>query len=194
MEEEFNYKTLRKIQQLEKSSPLFSKIDRNFYQECHKHIKDLEQSEKQDESSLKNKELTEEIQNLKKIVNNIYELREKKIVQAALIKARDGSPDTKNLIDIEAKLFSSLVELINSSRDNLFEKKQEKKEIVEEKKENKTEDKVENKNPIIRVTETIPEFVGTDMKNYNLRKDDVLSISKDMSDTLTKRGVAKQIK
>ena len=57
-----------------------------------------------------------------------------------------------------------------------------------------TVEKIENTNPIVRVTIDIPEFIGTDMKTYSLRKDDVLSLPKEMSEPLLKRDVIKQIK
>jgi hypothetical protein len=43
------------------------------------------------------------------------------------------------------------------------------------------------------VAKDIPEFIGTDAKKYNLRKGDVLSLPKDMSDTLSKRDAVKEI-
>jgi hypothetical protein len=51
-----------------------------------------------------------------------------------------------------------------------------------------------NNNPIIRVIEDIPEFIGTNEKKYNLRKNDILSIPQDMSEMLSKRGVVEKIK
>lgn len=192
--EDINYKNLRRIQQLEKNSPLPTKIDSNFYQNLSSYLKTLEKMSEEEENQQKIKLIKEELQNTKKIADNIYELREKKIVQAALSTVRGGKPDLKNLIEPEKKLFDSLVDQIIASRKTIFEK--ESKEIKEDKvkpKEEKEEKKT-NINPIVRVTEDIPEFVGTDMKTYSLRKEDVLSLSKEMSEPLLKRGVVKQIK
>ena len=68
---------------------------------------------------------------------------------------------------------------------NLDEKKPEEKEEIEENK--------ENNNPIARVTQNIPEFIGTDKNKYTLRKDDVISLPKDMSEMLLKRGAIEKI-
>lgn len=191
--EDINYKTLRRIQELEKSSPLLTKIDTNFYHKLSAYLKNLEKIVEKEENPQKIKLFNDEIQNTKKIAFNIYELREKKIVQAALSKVRGGKPDLKNVLDIEKKLYDSLVEQIILSRKEIFEEKRDevKKDIPKtlEKRDRKT-----NHNPIIRVLEDIPEFVGIDMKTYMLRKDDVLTISKEMSEPLVKRGVVKQIK
>lgn len=192
---EISYKTLRRIQQLEKTSPLFTKIDVNFYHKLSDYLKNLEKVIEQEENAQKIKLFNDEIQNTKKIAFGIYELREKKIVQAALSKVRGAKPDLKNVLDIEKKLYESLVEQIILSRKKILEEKS--IEVKKDKSKTVTLKKEEikrNTNPIVRVLEDIPEFVGTDMKTYSLRKNDVLTVSKEMSDPLVKRGVVKQIK
>lgn len=193
--EEINYKTLRKIQQLERTSPLFTKIDTDFYHKLALYIKNLENIVEREENPQKIKLFKDEIQNTKKIANSIYELREKKIVQSALSTVRGGKPDLKNLLDIEKKLYDSLVEYINFSRKEILDGKSEKIKKDKPKPEKSEEKgKTKNDNPILRVEENIPEFVGTDMKTYLLRKEDVITLSKEMIDPLIKRGVVKQIK
>ncbi|MCK5112627.1 MAG: hypothetical protein KAQ84_03710, partial [Thermoplasmatales archaeon] len=187
---EISYKTLRRIQQLEKTSPLLTKIDVNFYHKLSEYLKNLESVLEQEENAQKIKLFNDEIQNAKKIAFGIYELREKKIVQAALSKVRGGKPDLKNVLDIEKKLYESLVEQIILSRKKILEEKS--VEVKKDKSKTVTLKKEEikrNTNPIVRVLEDIPEFVGTDMKTYSLRKNDALTVSKEMSGPLVKRGV-----
>ena len=45
----------------------------------------------------------------------------------------------------------------------------------------------------IRVIEDIPEFIGTNEKKYNLRKNDILSLPDDMFEMLNRRGVVRKI-
>jgi hypothetical protein len=52
----------------------------------------------------------------------------------------------------------------------------------------------QNKNPIVQVTHDIPEFIGTDMKKYNLKKGDVISIPPDMKTMLSKKNVIRELK
>lgn len=191
---DINYKALRRIQQLEKNSPLLTKIDTLFYSRLSAYLKTLDTIAKKEENAQKSKFLQEEIQNTKKIATSIYEQREKKIVQAALSTARGGKPDLKNLLEGEKILFDSIVAQIMQTRKKIFDTKPEekKKETPPIKPENRG--KQENTNPMVRVTADIPEFVGTDMKNYRLRKEDVVSLPKDMADPLVKRGVAKPVK
>ena len=104
------YVAIRKIQLMEEKTPLLTKIDRNFYSET---LEDLEDSGEIPE---------EEIQTIKRIIDNIYELREKKIMKAVLSKARGGKPDLKNLLDAEKNLFDSALDILIQSRTRFFSK------------------------------------------------------------------------
>lgn len=194
--EEISYKTLRRLQQGEQTSPVLTKINANFYQDLSSYIKTIEQNVGNEKNSQKLKLFTDEAQNTKKIANSIYELREKKIVQAALATARGAAPDLKNLLDIEKKLYNALVEQIAVSRKEIFEEPTDrhvKKQpvnlyVVDQPKRDP------NTNPIVRVLEDTPEFIGTDEKTYSLRKEDVLSLPSEMTEPLLKKGVVKQVK
>jgi len=104
------YVTIRKIQLMEEKSPLLTKIDRNFYSEMLEHLENPDEMPE------------EEIQTIKRISDNIYEQREKKIMKVALSKARDGKPDLKNLLDAEKKLFDSALGILIQSRTRFFSK------------------------------------------------------------------------
>ncbi|DAC73394.1 MAG TPA: hypothetical protein DSN98_00490 [Thermoplasmata archaeon] len=193
--EEISYKTLRRLQQAEQTSAALTKINVNFYQDLSAYIKTLERSIENEKNPQKLKLFSDEAQNTKKITNSIYELREKKIVQAALATARGATPDLKNLLDIEKKLYTALVEQIVLSRKEIFEEptdrhptKQSTQPSVEPLKNNP------NTNPIVRVLVDTPEFIGTDEKTYSLRKEDVLSLPSEMTETLLKNGMVRQVK
>ena len=61
---------------------------------------------KKEENNDRVKLFQEEIKNIEKLATSIYELREKKIVQAALSKVRGGKPDLKNALMLEKRLFA----------------------------------------------------------------------------------------
>jgi len=194
--EEISYKTLRRLQQGEQTSSVPTKINVNFYQNLSSYIKTIEQSVENEKNPLKLKLFADEAQNTKKIANSIYELREKKIVQAALATARGATPDLSNLLDIEKKLYNALVEQIAVSRREIFEEpidRYPKKQpvsppVVDQPKRDP------NTNPIVRVLEDTPEFIGTDEKTYLLYKEDVISLPREMTEPLLKKGIVKQIK
>ena len=198
-EEEINYRNLRKIQQMEKSSAILTSIKTSFYDELKKYLEKIDNLLIKETSSQKKKILEEEIENTKKIAYNIYEQREKKILLATISKIRGGNPDLSNLIEIEKDLFDSISCFLQTSREKFFEKKIENDLVLNEQKEdiiNKSvkieEEQTSNINPIVIVNEDIPEFIGTDEKKYLLRKNDVLSLPKDMCDMLLKRNKVKK--
>jgi DNA replication initiation complex subunit (GINS family) len=199
-DEEINYRTLRKIQQMEKNSPGLTSLQPDFYISLIKYLNSLEDRFKKETASQKKILLQDEIHNIKKISSNIYEQREKKILLAAVSKARGGNPDAKNLDDIEKKLFDNTLDIMLQTRKQIFgEKNANKSNKTEEKpvgtNNEQTEDAKQNEaNPMVIVTQNIPEFVGTDTKKYNLRKGDIISLPIDMTDTLAKRNVVKRIK
>lgn len=193
--EEINYKTLRRLQQGEQTSATLTKITVDFYQNLSAFVRNIERSVEQEKNPIKLKLFTDEMINTKKIANSIYELREKKIVQAALATARGATPDLKNLLEIERKLYTALVDQIIASRKMIFEQHvippepSTLKQVTPEKPKI-----VSNTNPIVRVLEDTPEFIGTDEKTYSLRKEDVLSLPQDTANPLLKKGVVKQVK
>ena len=197
-EDEISYKTLRKIQQMEKNSPVLTDLRPNFYNELSEFLENLENRLDSETSSQKQTLLKEEISNIKKIAVNIYELREKKILLAVVTKARGGNPDLKNITDVEHNIYDPVLELLQRSRKQILESKKNENNVEDEKEDEpiepeKPDENDKNTNPIVRVTEDIPEFIGTDTKKYNLRKNDVLSLPEDMSKMLTKRGAVKRI-
>ncbi len=112
--------------------------------------------------------IIDEIENTKKIGISIYEHREKKILLAAISKARGGNPDLKNIIQEEKILFDSVYELILNSRKSTIdiEKLDDDKEpkAIELKKEsiqeNKTEIKQEEPTQEIKTEEKQEENSG----------------------------------
>ena len=196
-EDEINYRMLRKIQQMEKNSPVLTELKTDFYNALSEYLKNLNNRLERETSSQKQILLKDEIQNTKKIAINIYEQREKKILLAVISKARGGNPDLKNMIDVEKNLFDPVLNLVLDSRKKILENETKENissntKTVEPKE--KTVEKQENSNSIVRVTKDIPEFIGTDEKKYNLRNNDVVSLPEDMSDMLSKRGVVEKVK
>ena len=106
------YMTFREIQLMEEKSPLLTKIEQKFYSKLSEFQK------------TPNNMTEKEIQNIEKIFVGICEMREKKIVQAALSKARGGKPDLKNMLDMEKKLFDSIVDIMLQSRKRFFNEDQ----------------------------------------------------------------------
>jgi DNA replication initiation complex subunit (GINS family) len=211
-DEEINYITLRKIQQLEKNTPVLTDLKTDFYIDLSNYLKRLNKRVEGESDTQKKMLLEDEIQNTRKIALNIYEHREKKIMLAAVSKTRGGRPDEKNMLAVEKDLYERLIHYLQEIRSQIFEGKKSEKnsdlqkdsiekqvekkdeEIKEESKDETVSNKIySNTNPVLLVNQDIPEFVGTDAKKYSLRKDDLLSTPKEMADMLCKRKAAEKI-
>jgi len=194
--EDINYKTLRKLQQSEQASSLLTKIHTGFYKDLSSYLKTLGHSIENESNPLKLKLFTDEIQNTKKIANNIYELREKKIVQAALATVRGATPDLTNFLEIEKRLYTALVDQILVSRREILEQPADPiaKTSLSVLKTPPQEIPESNTQPIVQVLQDTPQFIGTDGKAYSLRTEDVLSLPNEMAEPLLKRKVVKQVK
>jgi DNA replication factor GINS len=211
-DDEFDYKTLRKIQESEKQSPMITKIPKTFYAEVSVFLKTLQDQFEKETKQKRKMIIADEIQNIEKIVINIYEQREKKIIIAAMSRIRGGNPSVNNLLDTELTLFETLQDVLKNARDTILSKE---KEVVSEgrsddrlaqngRQEKKTmtpaSDKVRKKESIptndhafVTITKDMPTFVGTDTKQYTIKRGDVLSIPPQMADMLIKRRIAEKI-
>jgi DNA replication initiation complex subunit (GINS family) len=199
-EEGINYRSLRKIQQTEKSSVTLTSLKTSYYDELRKYFDEMENLLINEASSQKKRILEEEIENTRKIAHNIYEQREKKILLASISKIRGGNPDLTNMIEPERDLFDSISDLLRKTRENILKNQNENNYNPIEREADKTGKQIKNDagqasntNPIVLISEDIPQFLGTDEKKYFLRKNDVLSLPDDMCEMLLKRGVAKKI-
>jgi len=215
-ENEISYKTLRKIQQAEKNSPQITKINNEFYYNVTSFLHELENRLEEEKKPQKQMLLAEECQNIEKIIRNIYEQREKKIILAAIAKARGGNPSIKTLIPEEKTFFSDLYHTIVEFRKNILTQKQDHKDItqkrtqdtttsISQQSETKETDEKTNEqhskkqngetdtHPILRIVDDIS-FVGTDNNTYNLYKADIVSLPPDMAQMLLTKKAAIQVK
>jgi len=193
-----DYKTLRRIQEMEKISPSLTKIEKEFYSNISEYLENLNDRLEKESSNQKKMLLKDEIKNTNKIITSIYEKREKKIVLATISKARGGNPNLRNLVDLEKDMFESILKSMIQSRKQILYNELKKNTRIEKNVESKKEDEKkeiqENFKPIVRVVKDMPKFIGTDTNEYNLKKSDVLSLPDDMKNMLSKRGVIKEIK
>lgn len=173
------YSKLRNIEQSEKMSSSLTSVGIDFYQEALEYIREIE--EKIEEERLKDPAsrklllLSDELRNTKRVLNNIFERREKKIIMAALLAARMEKKAPENMTREEKIFYESLVELLKENRKKIFEAR--KKETL-----------------TIRILKDLPQFMGNDMKKYRLQKEDVISLPVDVAKILIEREAAEEIK
>jgi DNA replication initiation complex subunit (GINS family) len=149
-----------------------------------------------------------EVENAKKLLEDVTNRRERKIVLAALRTVRGDLPPA-SLTDDERKFFDQLVNVLKAFTNEMNEKFRNYVDIVEEKIEEAkksveelkpVEEKVENKfikpngKLLVKALADLPRFAGSNMESYGpLKTGDVIYVPEDVGKLLINRKVAENI-
>jgi len=147
-----DYDELRRIHRLEKNTSKLVEVEDDFIDSLGIFI---EEEKKKYLASLKNFSSSDarEFTNLKRIIEEIFLMRNKKILNKALIAAHTKDVNEEKMATQERETFRKLLRLLDEHFDMLsaFFGEKEKKESVLVK---------------IKILKDVPTFVGTDMKEY----------------------------
>ncbi len=154
---ELSYDEVRRIHRLEKNQSKLVEVDQEFYSELREFI-GVEKKEYLDSlkdlSSTKARDFT----NLKKMVEEIFAVREKKIMGKALVASRTGDAGEEHMATQEKKLFRELLSLLERHGKLLSG-------VFSD--DGKGGDSGKDLNTVsVEVLSEIPAFVGSDMKEY----------------------------
>ncbi len=123
--------------------------------------------------------------NLKRVVEEIFSLREKKLLNKALICSRTGDFEETGLSSSEKETFRKLVEVINKHKTSL-------NSLFEAPGKKSTSGKALNK-VSLRILKDIPSFVGADMKEYGpFSKNGVAELPEKVAKLLVSRKIAEK--
>ncbi len=129
------YETLFEMLRLEKNREELQKIDPEFFSHVLTYLREKLQILNASKQSIFGNEQQEntrrQLDNVKKIIKELYEKREKKIMMMALIKSRTkiSVMDTSAILKEEQILFSQLANTLDSFRNNMLMNLLELKEI-----------------------------------------------------------------
>jgi DNA replication initiation complex subunit (GINS family) len=124
------YETLFDLLRREKSREELQKLDPNFYLDVWSYIQQKQSilqgsGEQSDMFGASESEKTKiQLQNIKRIIKELYDKREKKIINMAMNKARTGSAimDTTALLEEEKELFNQSVDVLSIQRSTTLNK------------------------------------------------------------------------
>ena len=185
------YETLRK----EKFKNDLQQLEENFFNDVVKYMeerkKTLLSSESKDsifasENIIKTKK---QIENIQKIISELYERRETKLIQLALTASRTNYPqDSSSMTFEEKKLYFDLVNKLNNYRENILHK------ILAGKMPEIKEESNPDELRLIRLLESVPQFIGDDLKTYGpFETEEVANLPKRVSEILIKNKRAEEI-
>jgi len=199
-------------------SPYLQEIGKDFYKELQAYVGEvhsryLEDSKKGGISKLSM--ALGELENIKAIVNDIYETREKKIVNNALyyIKSEEEM-GVENLTLEEEEMLRNIIKILRAQRSAVLEKiigevsyvfpqeseqaqpKSDAKVVKEKKVQQKEANKAiaakpDQKKTTIRLLKDLPSIVGVDGKIYgSFKKEDVVTLPEPNAKVLINQGTA----
>ena len=206
------YETLFELLKREKDMTDLQKLDPNFFNDFVDYLNEKSKVLDKEDSLFsydEKKKVEKQIDNAKRIIKEIYERREKKILYIALIKSRTKSDvmDTSTFLENEKKFFDEIVKVLDVFRNdvinNIIDGKQasgtaEGKEEIDKKEtdEKDDNDKSEAKNTkLVRFLHVVPKFVGKELEEYGpFAEEDIANLPMEIADLLINKGRVEEIK
>ena len=211
---EFNisYTTLFELLRREKDREELQKLQKTFFEDVKSYIQEKQKAAS--ESTLTNFEdkpkIEKELNNIKKILKELYEKRERKIVLMALDRSRikTNIVDSALMLKEEKELFDSLVNVLDENREyialRLFSQEPAENEMKEEP---EKEPAIKSKPPLelndnalkkdtklVRFTHAVPKFVGKELEEYGpFEEEDIANLPIDIAQILIDKGRAEEI-
>ena len=200
-------KTVREALRREKMSPYLQELSKDFYREAQKLFERMLEEYK----AAKDSDLTQlslklaELENLKNMINDLYETRERKIVSSALYYVKSGEElELENLTEEEEELLREIIRVIKESREKVLtgfvrgrvESREADRRVLEKKKEEvKQEKRAAGVSFItVRILKDLPSLVGVDGKVYGeFKAEDVVTLPEPNARILVKRGDAELV-
>ncbi len=210
------YESLFELLRNEKNREELQTLDKNLFKNIIEYLEEKKSilDKPDDNIFIKNeKQKTEQqLTNIKRIIKDLIQRREKKIISMALLKSRvDAKIDESSFLYEEKEIFDKLVELFDKTRDSIINNilecrlpdkdflKTKQEEIIEQQKteENKQdfqEREQKNENYMIRFIQYVPSFVGTDLNIYGpFEPEDMARVPSRIAQLLVEKKAAEMI-
>lgn len=196
------YESLYDMLRKEKSQEELQKLDPNFfsfvaeYLNTKKQILESQESKDSIFASAEIQKTRKQLENSQKILKELYERRENKIIQMALFSSRSESRfDSELMLKEEQELFGSVISTLTSFKtsilDNLIRGKL---PVIEQSKSIKSQD-IDKNSRLVRFINAVPKFVGDDLNIYGpYEEHDVANLPEKVVKVLINRNRAEEIK
>ena len=207
------YETLFELLRNEKSRAELQELPSTFFFDVVNYLAEKQKIIEQDDgkndvfASAERDKNKVQIESTKRILKEIYERRETKIINMALSKSRTASSltDLSHLLREEKELFSRLVGNLDKFRIGVLLNIVRGlnpllvSEIVGEKpseaeKASKKEPEAEKETKLLRFLKPVPKFIGKELETYGpFDVEDVASLPIEIADVLVKKGRAEEM-
>lgn len=188
------YENLRK----EKYQQELQKLSKTFFQDVINYLKEKESLLKmQEEKGNFPKEIEnnkKQTENLKKILKELYERRETKIIQMALLSSRGNENfDLSMMLPEEKLLFNDFKKTFSHYKEEILNKLLSQK--IPEIKPKDINIEKPNSTKLVRFLQTLPKFMGNDLNIYGpFEQENLASLPLKVADLLIKKKKVEEIK
>jgi len=174
--EAISFEYLRKILNEEKKSQNLTKIPDDFYEAVRMYIEGKKKLAKEKKDEI-------ELRNIERVVENIFNLRERKIVNFAIMAARAGVQPS-NLTSEEKQFFQKVLEILKERRGIL--------DRIKLTLEGETKKEIEI---LVVFKQDFPAFVGIDGQTYGpFKKGDIAKLPEENRKLLVAKGIVEEFK
>lgn len=202
------YETLFELLKREKERSDLQRLEPTFFADTIHYIKDkkkiLEAKSESPFAVEERKKTERQLENIYKILKELYERREKKIITLALDKSRTKSNliDTTALLREEKVLFDAMTDLLDNYREAIMYSVLNEKipfmQPIENKKpkeEFTTALELKKSTKLVRFLSHVPKFVGPELEEYGpFEEEDIANLPAEIADVLMNKGRAEEIK
>lgn len=177
------YETLFELLMREKNREELQALGQNFYEQIVDYLKEKKAMAKN----------SKELDNVHKILKELYERREKKILNLSLLASRTdpGVIEQKSFLAEEKLLFDRLYATLSEHRQNVLSSlfNQEKPETP------KSGAEGQSLQTTVRFLNAVPKFLGPELEVYGpYEEDDVANLPPELAKVLISKGRAEEIK
>ena len=202
------YETLFELLKRERERSDLQKLEPGFFNEIISYVKDKKKMRDAKSDSVfapeERKKTERQLENIYKILRELYERREKKIIQLALDKSRTHSNliDSSTLLKEEKVFFDAITDLLDSYREAILYTVMNEKlpfmQPLEDKKpvaEFKSALEIRKNTKLVRFAYPVPKFVGPELEEYGpFEEEDIASLPAEIADVLINKGKVEEIK
>ena len=168
MEEIITFEYIREIFENEKKETKLSKIDEDFFEKIRKYLQFKEKAYEE----TKNEKIYQELKTAKRMIEEIFNIRLKKIINSIFIFLKTGVLP-ENMLKSEEEIFFKMIDLM---------------------KEYKKKMKIEKNLVKIKMNFDIPQFIGPDGKTYGpFKKDEIVELDENIANYLLLNNFATKI-
>ena len=200
------YETLFDLLQRERERAELQKLEPTFFSDTISYIKEKKKILDAKSDSVfaadERKKTERQLENIYKILKELYERREKKIIVLALDRSRTKSNlvDTSALLKEEKVFYDSLTNMFDNYRDSiLMSILNEQLPFMNPVEDKKPRQEFQNAAPkkqtkLVRFISPVPKFVGPELEEYGPFKDeDIANLPSEIADVLINKSKAEEI-